>query len=377
MAKRDYYEILGVSKTATKDEIKTAYRKLALKYHPDRNPDNKEAEDKFKEAAEAYEILSDDQKRRQYDQFGHAGMEGGMGGFGAGGMRMEDIFSNFGDIFEGIFGGGFGGQTRKKSGPTPQRGHDRQLKLDITLKEAFEGIKKEVSYYRFFTCDECQGKGTKPGTNVETCKECDGFGQVQFQQGFFMYSQTCGKCAGQGFTIPSPCPECRGQTRKQKLDKFTITVPAGIFDGAELRVPGKGDAGIFGGPAGDLFVRIHILPDKKFSRIGNDIQCKVMLTYPQMVFGAQIEIENIDGSKETIKIPKGCPSGERIIIHGKGFPILKSKNRGNLIVVTGCHIPKKLSSEAKELLKQYSEVIGTDVSDEEGSIRSFFKKFLG
>ena len=381
MSKRDYYEILGVTKSATKDEIKTAYRKLAMKYHPDRNPDNKEAEDKFKEAASAYEVLSSDEKRAQYDQFGHSGMDG-MGGSGGHHQNMDDIFANFGDIFESMFGGGGNGgfkQNRQKPGtPQPQRGHDRHTSVNISLKDAYTGLKKDVSYSHLAVCEECKGKAMAPGTSAKSCDKCGGRGEVQFRQGFFMYSQSCNTCSGQGFIIPSPCKGCSGRSRKQKLDKFTINIPAGIFNNAELRVTGKGDAGIFGGTPGDLFLEVHVLEDKNFKRVENDLECTVMLTYPQLVFGCQLDIENIDGTKESLKIPKGCAVGERIIVAGKGFASLKSSTKGNLIVITQCQIPKKLDDDAKELLKNYSEKIGTDTSkNSDGAISGFFKKFLG
>src|SRR3990167_5329954 len=378
MAKKDYYEILGVSKSATKDEIKSAYRKLAMKYHPDRNPDNKEAEEKFKEASEAYQILSDDQKRTQYDQFGHSAMGGFEGFSSAGGMDFEDIFGSFGDIFENIFGGGTKQRRKRKpSGPQPQRGHDRHVEAKITLKDAFEGTKRDVSYYKLFPCEECKGKGLKAGTSVETCPDCKGAGQIQYQQGFFIHSQVCPKCRGEGYIITSPCTACSGQSRKQKLEKLTITIPKGIYENAELRVAGKGDAGIYDGPPGDLYVRVSITPDKKFKRVESNLECQVMLTYPQLVFGSQVEIESIDGSKHTIKIPKGCSVGERVVIAGKGFQNLRTKQSGDLVIITQCQIPTKLSNKAKELLKEYSEEIGTEAKDEDGAISGFFKKFLG
>jgi len=375
MSKKDYYEILGVKKTASQDKIKAAYRKLALKYHPDRNPDNKEAEEKFKEAAQAYEVLSDPTKRKQYDQFGHAGVEGA--GAGPGGMNMDDIFSAFGDIFGDIFGTGFQ-KKKKKNGPQPRRGHDLHKNVKITLKEAFTGTKKEIAYYRFANCKTCKSKGTKEGTKAESCKHCKGTGQINMRQGFFMYSQTCGYCAGEGYIISSPCKTCSGQSRVQEYDKFSVNIPKGIFNGAELRIASKGDAGIYGGPAGDLFLQVSIIADKKFLRIEDDIEIKVMLTYPQLTLGAQIEIENIDEKKVSIKIPKGCPVGEKIIIAGQGFNKLRGKGRGDLVIVTKCHIPKKLSKEAQSTLKDYAKLIGDTPPDEnDGGIAGFFKKFLG
>lgn len=374
MSKRDYYDVLGVSKDASAADIKAAYRKMAMKYHPDRNPDNKEAEEKFKEAAEAYEILSDAKKRSQYDQMGHAGFEhGGMGGHGN--MNMDDIFSSFGDIFGDIFGGG-GHHQRRRGAPEPKRGHDLHKEIQISLKDAFLGIKTEVSYHHFVACATCNAKGTQPGTSFTTCKKCNGSGQVQSRQGFFVYSHGCTDCGGQGYKISSPCKDCKGQSRTQQYDKFSVNIPKGIFDEAELRIAGKGDAGVYGGSAGDLFIKVHVTPDKHFKRVQDDLICTVTLTYPQLVLGAQIEITSIDDSKESVKIPKGCPADEHIVIPGKGFYKLRSNARGNLIVITKCHIPKKLSTEAKELLINYSKAIGTD-TESNGSIASFFKKFLG
>lgn len=376
MQKRDFYDILEVPKGASADEIKAAYRKMALKYHPDRNPGNKEAEDKFKEAAEAYEVLSDDQKRRQYDQFGHADMHSGHTGH-PGGMNMDDIFENFGDIFGSMFGGGGSKERRKSTGPEPRTGHDLGKEIEVSLKDAYLGTKIDMSIYHFFPCESCNHTGCKTGTKPQTCTTCRGTGQISQQQGFFMFASPCGACGGEGFKIPSPCPNCKGQSRVQKYDKFTVTIPKGIFDGAEMRIPGKGDAGIYGGKSGDLFIKIHVQEDKKFRREGNDLVCSVMLTYPQLVLGCQLEIENIDGTKESVKIPRGCPVGERIVIPGKGFTKIRSEFKGNLIVTTQCHIPKKISSQAKEKLNEYSTLIGTDAEQNDGSILGFFKKFLG
>jgi molecular chaperone DnaJ len=377
MDKQNYYKILGVPKTATEAEIKAAYRKLALQYHPDRNPDNKEAEAKFKEAAQAYEVLSDAQKRTTYDQFGQAGVDGmGQAGGGHHNMNMDDIFNNFGDIFGDLFGQGKQ-QRKRKSGPIAQKGQDLAKDLTITLQESFLGVKKEIKYYRFFPCEPCDAKGAQKGSSVQSCDSCGGTGQMNFRQGFFMYSQPCSPCSGQGYTIQSPCPECKGKSRVQKYDKFSVTIPKGVYEGADLRVPGKGDAGVYGGTAGDLFINISVAPDAKFKRVEDDLVCSMLLTYPQLVFGAQVEIESIDGSKHVIKIKKGCPVGEAIIIPGCGFQKVRSAACGNLIVETKCHIPKSISAEAKDALTEYSNAIGTGTQQSEGSIAGFFKKFLG
>ena len=376
--KKDFYNILGVDRSAAKADIKSAYRKLALKYHPDRNPDNKAAEDKFKEAAEAYEVLSNDGKRQQYDQYGHASQ--GMGDGGGHHANMDDIFEQFGDIFGNMgdmFGGGNGRRRRGPVGPEPKRGHDLAKEVSITLKDAYLGKKEEINFYHFANCDDCKSKGMESGTKVVTCYSCGGAGQTQTRQGFFAFSQPCSPCGGHGFTIPSPCRNCKGQSRIQKYDKFSVNIPAGVYNDAELRISGKGDAGVYGGPSGELFLKIRVMPDKKFKRIDNDLVCSVMVTYPQLVLGSQLEIESIDGTKHTIKIPRGCPIGEKVMVAGKGFVNLRNKVRGNLIVITKCHVPKKISPAAKKALGEYFEEIGTDVADGGNSILGFFKKFLG
>ncbi len=383
MSNRNFYDILGVNKSASLDEIKKAYRKLAMKYHPDRNPGNKDAEEMFKEAAQAYEVLSDEQKRAKYDQFGHDGYQN-MNSGGGGHQNMDDIFKNFGDIFGGgidlgdIFGGGFGGAPkRKKTGPTPQRGHDVIHDISISLQEAYLGTKKEVGYYHAFICKDCNHQGYKNKTDLETCSDCKGAGQVRYQQGFFSVAQACYRCQGQGFIIKNPCPTCKGQSRKQEFERFSINIPAGIFDGAELRVSGKGDAGLYGGSSGDLYVKVRVQSNKKFTREEDNLVCTLMLTYPQLVFGCQMEIENIDGTKISVKVPKGCPVGEKIIIPGKGFAKLKGKEIGNLIVITQCYIPKKSTDDQKIALEDYSKKLGNIPDESDGFISSIFKKFLG
>lgn len=380
MSKKNFYDVLGVAKTASLDEIKKAYRKLAMKYHPDRNPGNPQAEEMFKQAAEAYEVLSDEKKRANYDQFGHTDFNNMHQG-GHQNMNMDDIFKNFGDIFGGMdFGDIFGqgsSQRRKKTGPTPQRGHDVIHDITISLKEAFLGAKKDVAYYHAFACSECKHQGYKDKSDLVTCPQCKGAGQVRYQQGFFSVAQACHACQGQGFIIKNPCPSCKGQSRKQEYERFSVNIPAGIFDGAELRIAGKGDAGVYTGPSGDLYLRVKVTPDKKFQRQENDLISTLMLTYPQLVLGCQVEIEHIDGSKIAVKIPKGCPVGEKVIIAGKGFAQLKGKGTGNLVIITQCHIPKKLTAEQKEALELYAQKLGNSTDDHEGFISSIFKKFLG
>ncbi len=378
MAQKDFYDVLGVSRTASVDEIKSAYRKLALKYHPDRNPGDKQAEEEFKKVAQAYEVLSDQTKRKQYDQFGHAGADmgngQGFGGFGFGqgsDINMDNIFDMFGDIF-----GGGQQKKRKKSGPTPKRGHDLAKELALSFDESFKGTKKEITYYHFVICSTCDGKAAEKGTSVTSCKECDGTGQTTFRQGMFAYAQPCSHCQGLGYMIPSPCKTCKGQSRIQKYDSISVNIPAGMYDGAELRLAGKGDAGIFGGDYGDLFLKITVMPHKQFKRVDDDLESALTLTYPQLVFGCQMDIEMLDGEKETIKIPRGCPIGERIVIAGKGFPKIHGKGRGNLVITTQCDIPKKLPVDAQAKLEEYSELIGTKTNGAQGSITAFFKKFL-
>lgn len=373
MAKKDYYDILGVSKSASAEEIKKAYRKQALKYHPDRNKGNKGAEDKFKEAAEAYEILSSKEKRQRYDQFGHAGMHSGSDYHQY--SNMNDIFSNFGDIFSEIFGGS--GRTQQQShrnSPTPKHGHDLAQELTVTLKESFEGCKKDINTYHFISCTSCGSTGCASGTKPSACSTCRGTGEIHYQQGFFAYSQTCSLCRGEGHTITSPCSSCRGQSRIQKHEKLSVTIPAGIYEEAELRLGGKGDAGIFGGSTGDLYIRIRIQKHAHFYRKEDDLVTDLTLTYPQLVLGCQIEIDNLDGNKQAIKVPRGCPVGKEITLAGKGFARLRGYGKGNLVIIPQCDIPKKLDAKTKDSLMDFSDKLGNQSS---GGVTGFFKKFLG
>lgn len=378
MNKRDYYDVLGVGRSASADEIKKSYRKLALKYHPDRNPDNKEAEEKFKEAAEAYGTLSDPKKRQQYDQFGHAGMHGpGAGGHG-GFSNMNDIFEHFGDIFGDMFGGGQrAGRQARRSGPSPKRGHDLAKTIDVSLKESYTGAKKEITTYHYIPCDSCSGSGCEKDTKPAACSSCKGQGETYYQQGFLSVAYPCSPCQGNGYSIPHPCKSCRGQSRIQKNERFTVTIPAGIYDGAELRLSGKGDAGIFGGSTGDLYLKVMISKDRSFYRRDNDLVTKLNLTYPQLVLGCQVEIENIDGTTHTIKVPKGCQVGHEITLTGKGFKPIRGYGNGNLVIIANCDIPKKLTNDTKNALLEYATMLGNESNSNAGGISGFFKKFLG
>jgi molecular chaperone DnaJ len=375
MNKRDYYEMLGVSKGASQEEVKKAYRKLAIKYHPDRNPDNKQAEDKFKEASEAYEVLSSPEKRKKYDQFGHAGMQGGSDFHQY--SNMGDIFDAFGDIFGDIFGMGRQNKRKRAAGPTPQRGQDLLKELQISLKESFLGCKKEIKIYHYKNCLECGNTGCKPNTSYNTCGNCGGKGVIYTQQGFFSYQQTCNSCYGNGFSIGSPCLSCRGQSRTQQHDKFTITIPAGVYNNAELRVPGKGDAGTFGGNSGDLYLKILVQSHQSFHKRNDDLIHEMEFSYPQLVLGCIVEIKNIDDSIISVKIPQGCNIGKEIIVPGKGFPFLKHSGYGSFVVKTKCNIPQKLNAETKKTLSEFSEKLDEHNNKNNSGIKGFFKKFLG
>lgn len=384
MSKKDYYSLLGLERTAQPDEIKKTYRKLALKYHPDKNPGNKAAEEKFKEISEAYEVLSDKDKRASYDRFGHSAGAGNAGFGGQQHANMDEIFGNFGDIFDSFFGGSnpFGKGKKKKTGPTPKAGHDLSMNVVISLKEAFVGIKKEVGIYRYACCKGCDGVGAAPGTNVSVCASCNGSGQKANQQGFLSYSYPCSSCSGQGFIIASPCLQCSGQTRKQNHERIEINIPKGIYEGAQLRVSEKGDAGTFGGPAGDLYLNINVSPDKNFVRRGVDIVAELALSYPQLVLGCKINFEHIDGSKIEVSVPKGCPVGKEIQIAGRGFAVLGKNKTGDLFVKISCKIPTTLSESAKQALQVLAKEFGLkEAADAENSeqkgIPGFFKKFMG
>lgn len=356
--KRDYYEILGVSKGATDTELKKAYRTIAKKYHPDLNPNDKEAESKFKEANEAYEILSDPQKRQQYDQFGHSAFENGGagGGYGAGGYQD---FGGFSDIFESFFGGaggGFGGSSSRRNGP--QKGRDLEKTVILSFKEAAFGVKKEISILKNEKCTECNGSGAKSGTHPETCQNCHGTGEIKQVQrtpfGNFQSSATCNKCGGTGKIIKEPCKKCSGSGFERKTKKLEINIPKGIDDGQTMTIRGEGEPGKNGGPNGDLYLNIRITKDKLFSRKEYDVYIDLPLTFVEATLGAKVIVPTID-EKIELTIPEGTQYGAKFVLKGKGIPYLRGNGRGNQYVIVKIEIPKKLTSKQKDLLKQFDK----------------------
>ena len=348
MSKRDYYEVLGVSRTAGDPEIKSAYRKLALQHHPDRNPGSKDAEEKFKEAAEAYAILADTDKRHVYDRFGHAG----LGGAATGGFDptvftgFEDILGGLGDIFG--FGDALGGGRRRGG---PQRGADLRYDLEISFEESAKGAETSIQIPRQEPCETCHGSGAAAGSKPSACPQCHGRGQLRYQQGFFTVARTCGQCRGSGSIVTKPCMTCRGEGRVQKERKLTVRIPAGIATGQRLRLGGEGEAGPSGGPAGDLYVVIHVQDHPFFQREGNDLFCGVPLSYPTLAMGGEIRIPTLEG-EEAFTVPEGTQSGTTFSLRGRGMPDVTGRGRGNLMVTVTVVTPRKLTREQRKLLEQ-------------------------
>lgn len=377
--KRDYYEVLGISKNATEDEIKKAYRKMAKQYHPDLHPDDPDAAEKFKEVNEANDVLSDPQKRQRYDQFGHAGVDpsygagqgtGGFGGFG--GFSTGDGI-DLGDIFDSFFGGGMGG-SRSANPNAPKRGTDISINLDISFMEACKGVKHEVELNRAEVCDSCNGSGAKAGTTAKTCPDCKGTGTVRFQQRTILGSMTstrpCSKCGGKGKIIETPCPTCRGNGRVQKKARITINVPAGIDDGQILRVSGEGHIGTNGGPRGDLNVRITVRKDPLFERRDFDIWTEIPITYAQAVLGAEVTVPTIDGNVK-YNIPEGTQPDTVFRLRGKGIQRLQRDGRGDQMVKVVLEVPKNLTKKQKDALNEFSSQL-TEKNYEKQ--RGFFEK---
>jgi molecular chaperone DnaJ len=357
--KRDYYEILGVAKTATAEEIKKAYRKVALQFHPDRNPGDKEAEDKFKEAAEAYEVLSNPEKRAQYDRFGHQAMRGARGPSGGPDMTMEDIFSQFGDIFGdfGPFGGFFGGGQQRRGGSrgAGQRGTNLRIKVKLSLSEMANGTQKTIKVKKYVTCDTCGGHGAKDTGSFQNCSTCGGRGVVtrvtQTILGHMQTTQTCPTCSGEGRVITAKCSKCSGDGRVYGEEKITIDIPAGVTDGIQLSMNGKGNAGLRGGPAGDLLISIEEIADEQLVREGNNVVYELYLNFADAALGTSVEVPTIDG-KARIKIPSGTQSGKVFRLKGKGLPELNGYGRGDQLVYLSVWTPKNLSPDEKALLEK-------------------------
>lgn len=347
-SKRDYYEVLGVHRGATEDELKSAYRKLALQFHPDRNPGDKLAEEKFKEAAEAYEVLRDREKRALYDQFGHAGLEGtGFSGFGG----FEDIFSSFGDIFEDFFGFGRGGRSRSRV----QRGADLRSDLALDFMQAAFGTETEIEVAKMEACSACGGNGCEPGTHPETCRYCGGSGQITRSQGFFTVRTTCHVCRGNGRVIGRPCTSCRGAGQVRVNKRVAVKIPAGVDNGSRLRLSGEGEPGPQGGPNGDLYVFIHVQPHEFFERRENDVFCQVPISFIQAALGDQISVPTLEGTR-TLEIPKGTQPGDVFYFRGEGIPSLRTRKRGDQIIQVTVKTPTGLSKKQEELLREFARI---------------------
>ena len=378
--KRDYYEVLGVDRSASDDEIKKAYRKLAKKYHPDLNPGDKEAEAKFKEVNEAYEVLSDSTKRQRYDQFGHAGVDpnfgaGGGGGFGGGFGGFDDV--DLGDIFNSFFGGGggFGGGSRQSNPNAPIPGEDLRVHVTLSFEEAAFGCKKEVSVNRVESCPDCHGTGCEPGTTAEICPDCHGSGYVTVQQrtmlGVMRSQQPCKHCGGKGKIIHQPCPKCGGKGMIRHRKTIKVSIPAGIDNGQTISLRAQGNAGKNGGPAGDLLIVVSVRPHEIFRREGTSVLCEAPITFTQAVLGAELEIPTIDG-KVKYTIPEGTQSGTTFRLKGKGIPGLNGRGRGDQYVTVNIETPRNLNREQKEALKKFSESLGEKNYE---AHKSFFEKF--
>lgn len=366
MTKRDYYEILGVQRNVAQSDLKKAYRAKAMKYHPDKNPDNKEAEEKFKEASEAYEVLNDPEKRRIYDQYGHEGLKGsGFQGF----TGFEDIFSSFGDVF-GDFFQGFGSSGRGRGGSGPQRGSNLGYDLQISFMDAVKGTETTIDFQKHAGCRQCGGSGAKKGTQPDVCPDCRGSGQVVRSQGFFSISTTCGRCHGKGRVVQDKCKSCYGNGKIVEKKKVSVKVPAGVDTGSKLRLTGEGEDGPTGGLPGDLYVIIHVKPDETFKRDGNNIFSDVPVSFAQAALGAEVEVPSLDGSG-TLHVPSGTQPNTLFRMEGAGIPSLRGYGRGDQIVQVIINTPEKLSERERELFMELAEIRGENVRRREAG---FFQK---
>lgn len=364
---RDYYQVLGVERSSTPEQIKKAYRKLAMQFHPDKNPGDKAAEDKFKEAAEAYGVLGDTEKKAKYDQFGHAAFTGGGGGgYGHQGFHnVDDIFSSFGDIFSDFFGMGGMGSRGGRSRTAPRRGADLRYMLEVELKDVITGTDRNLEFETEEACNRCSGLGSEPGTQPTTCGTCGGSGQVVNSQGFFSVATTCPACRGQGQTIKNPCRDCRGQGRKSVNKKITVTIPKGVDNGTRLRVAGEGEGGLRNGPPGDLYVEIRVRPHSQYDRQGRDLIGKLTVSYTQILLGTEVEIETLDG-KKAVNVPEGSQPGRILRLQGLGAPDIRTGARGDICLRLEVEFPKKLKKQEEKLLRELAELRGEKVTEKKG-----------
>ncbi len=368
MAKRDYYDVLGINKGSSADQIKSAYRKQAIKYHPDKNKGDKAAEEKFKESSEAYHVLSNSERKQNYDNFGHAAFENGGGG--RGGFGNFDFSSHFSDIFEDFFGEGFGGGERK-SRRSNNRGSDLRYDLSISLEEAYNGKKQDIKFSTSEKCDTCSGSGSKPGHEAGSCSMCGGHGQVRSSQGFFTVQQTCPQCSGSGEMITNPCGSCGGEGKKQASKRLSVTIPKGVDDGTRIRLAGKGEAGSRGAGNGDLYLFINVYSHDLFKRSDENLFYEYPISVADAALGTSIEIPTIDGGKAKIKIPSGTQSGKQFRLKSKGMPLMRGSGTGDLYVQVNTEVPVSLNKEQKELLEKFREI---ENEKSNPSIKKFFQK---
>ena len=374
MAKADFYETLGVSKGASDKDLKSAFRRLAMKYHPDKNPDDTDAERRFKEINEAYETLKDPQKRAAYDQFGHAAFEqGGPGGFGGG---FGGGAGGFSDIFEDIFGEMMGGGRSRRNSGGRERGADLRYNMEITLEEAFAGKTAQIRVPTSVQCEECSGSGAKPGSQPVTCATCHGSGRVRASQGFFSVERTCPTCHGRGETISDPCPKCSGQGRVTEERSLSVNIPAGIEDGTRIRLAGEGEAGLRSGPSGDLYIFLSVKPHEFFQRDGADLYCIVPISMTTAALGGQFDVVTLDGAKTRVKVPEGTQAGRQFRLKSKGMPVLRSSQTGDLYIQISIETPQRLTKKQRELLEEFEALSSHDNNPESHGFFSKMRHFF-